>query len=106
MLTDEFFGGDVEGDADALREGEPEFERRYGITKECLGGIGLFSLSLAPLRQRGDFGGGEVLTLDSAPGRVEDYLAKREFGRCLRRRTESGVGGHVSGVFGGVVGEG
>ncbi|PUU79345.1 hypothetical protein B9Z19DRAFT_1107750 [Tuber borchii] len=40
VLTDEFFGGDVEGDADALREeAEPEFERRYGITRECLGGI-------------------------------------------------------------------
>jgi hypothetical protein len=40
VLTDDFFGGDVEGDADALRgEGEAEFGRRYGITRKCLGGI-------------------------------------------------------------------
>ncbi|PWW72475.1 hypothetical protein C7212DRAFT_366595 [Tuber magnatum] len=39
-LTDDFFGGDVEGDVDALREeGEVAFGRRYGITRGCLGGI-------------------------------------------------------------------
>ena len=95
MLTDEFFGGDVEGDVDALREERaPEFERRYGITKECLGGIGLFPPSLPPslppscsaMLKRGFWG--DTLTLDSTSGCVEGYLAKREFGRCLRRGTE------------------
>jgi len=42
--------------------------------------------SCSALLKRGFWG--DVLTLDSTSGCVEGYLAKREFGHCLRRGTE------------------